>query len=123
LAGPIVAGIYATVIYNQRKWLRRNTLVAGRTDESTKNFLAAQTKTTIMLTKLVIVYCLLVSRIHIIRFLFIRVKSLLFETVSSMASGPRCNIFLNETRNRKIDARKTCAPTSIWSFGTQDGKN
>jgi uncharacterized membrane protein YjgN (DUF898 family) len=61
LNGPTVAAIYAMVIYKQRKWQRQNA-TAGQVDASTKKFLAAQARITVMLTKLVIVYCVLVSR-------------------------------------------------------------
>uniref|UniRef100_A0A914V918 G-protein coupled receptors family 1 profile domain-containing protein n=1 Tax=Plectus sambesii TaxID=2011161 RepID=A0A914V918_9BILA len=59
LAGPIVAVIYAVVVYKQRKWNTQN--VAGRMDQSTKKFLANQAKMTSILTKLVIIYCTLVA--------------------------------------------------------------
>ena len=84
-----------TVIYKQRKWQRRNTTV-GRIDASTKKFLAAQNKTTILLTKLVIVYCLLVSRIQIIRILLNNSQVLLFEII--LLRDTEQNIKRNEKR-------------------------
>lgn len=60
LVGPVVAVLYATMIYKQRKWSRRQTLL-GKADASIKKYLSLQAKITAMLTKLVIVYCILVS--------------------------------------------------------------
>uniref|UniRef100_A0A914WQ58 G-protein coupled receptors family 1 profile domain-containing protein n=1 Tax=Plectus sambesii TaxID=2011161 RepID=A0A914WQ58_9BILA len=59
LVGPIVAVIYATVIYKQRKWNKHTS--AGKGDAAIKKFLDAQAKMTTMLTRLVVVYCILVA--------------------------------------------------------------
>uniref|UniRef100_A0A914W874 G-protein coupled receptors family 1 profile domain-containing protein n=1 Tax=Plectus sambesii TaxID=2011161 RepID=A0A914W874_9BILA len=105
LIGPIVAAIYAAVVYKERKWHVHAVGVRG--DASTTSFLAAQAKMTATLTRLVVIYCILVA-IPLTTFEFWRLLNVFSDFTGNVLS-PLRNVLmsLNSAINVVVYARSS----------------